>query len=154
MPHICAMSAGATVAMKVSAWLHVGCSEGLRKRGAAGKRFAVIACGICHEQVAHYNVSCHFYQAACHEIGIFGLLTSSTYCTALSYAAHISRVSHADLPIRFNVLGCICVNEGAVCAGGDVADGSHDLKLGGAFVDRGDAGIAVHAFAGVVFHEA
>ena len=51
-------------------------------------------------------------------------------------------------------LGLVFAQAGEVRAGGDVADGGHDLQLRGALVDVRDAGVAVEAFAGVVLHEA
>ena len=111
--------------------------------------------GVLEKEIRHDDVAGHFHKATGHEVeqcGIVGFrylgnrsivfLGGSGKC--LGHGCEFRGISGFG----------ISAYEGAVCACGDVADSSHYLKLGCAFVDRCDTCVAVDAFAGIIFHEA
>ena len=96
----------------------------------------------------------HFDHAACLEVDVFVVFRCSDGFDSF-YVGGFHSFEAVAQRFQFgrDFSSFVCFDLMQICAGGDAANSCHDLQLGGSFVDRSDAGIAVDAFASVVFHE-
>lgn len=111
--------------------------------------------GILEQEIRHDDVSGHFHKATGHEVEQCGIVGFCYLCNrGIVFLGESGKCLCHGCEFRGISGFGIIVYERAVCTGSDVADCSHYLQLGCAFVDRCDAGVAVDAFAGIIFHEA
>lgn len=115
----------------------------------------LVVLGAEHHQIAHHQVAGHLDQAAGHEVEVLLVAGGSNLLDGLLIGlGQGGELGGQGCEFTAEAFGGIFLDERSIGAGGDVAYGCHYLQLGRAFVDGGDAGVAVDALAGVVLHEA
>ena len=111
--------------------------------------------GVAEEQLAHHAVGGEFIQVTAAEVGelivVRGLHDFDSFVVLF---VHSLGTSPEAFVFRANVHSFEFFEHEAVAAGGDVREGGNRLQLRRAFVNGGDACIAVEALAGVFEHVA
>ncbi len=109
---------------------------------------------IVEHQITHHDIPCHLNKAASHEIQEFGIVDTgnSLYGIDILLGHEIQRSLYC-LVLGGNLFLSLTLDPVEICAGSDVADSRHNLKLSGSLINRGDTCIAINLLACIIFHE-
>ena len=111
--------------------------------------------GIAEEQLAHHAVGCEFVEVAAAKVGELVVVRGlHNFDGFVELRVHGLRTGLEALVFRAHILGFEFFEHLAVSAGGHVRESCNRLQLRRAFVNGGDACVAVEALASVFEHVA